>query len=238
MPPPTSTAEPVKKKKNTDDDLKFADVDPNKVIFLDVDGVMRPAERGGSGLVFIDGEPVMSASENQVDFLPSAMRAIRKIAAETGARIVISSEWRKWNNLRQAVWSNLRTKCKLMPNRFHSDDQIPALDEGIKGDTQDEQLTSFAWRRTREIDLWLKRHPNTTHWVALDDVDLPGLVSRMTHSSASHRIIAGKMSTRGVITHPLKGLTETDAEKAVSILMEDLSAAPEKEKTADSAASK
>jgi len=71
-------------------------------IFLDVDGVLRPARAGGFDIVGAgtDGE---TARTDTSDFFPSAVKALRHIVERTGAIIVLSSEWRRNEGLRSAL---------------------------------------------------------------------------------------------------------------------------------------
>merc|ERR1719197_1242723 len=67
--------------------------DKSKVVFLDVDGVLRRAEKGGFAAVTIDGEVAVKADTS--DFLPSSLTALRFIVENTGAQLILSSEWRR-----------------------------------------------------------------------------------------------------------------------------------------------
>merc|ERR1719316_1351919 len=74
--------------------------DPTKVVFLDVDGVLRPARAGGFD---IQAEGKEAVNPDTSDFFPSAMKALRHIIERTGAIIVLSSEWRRGEALREAL---------------------------------------------------------------------------------------------------------------------------------------
>merc|ERR1712100_1006892 len=59
------------------------DPDPSKVIFLDVDGVLRPLTAGGFRAMMVDGEWALRAET--ADFISGAMLALRHIIEQTGA---------------------------------------------------------------------------------------------------------------------------------------------------------
>ena len=62
-------------------------------------------------------------------------------------------------------------------------------------------------RRGLEIQAWLDTNPNVTRWVVIDDEKLA--------------IAETLDSERCIFTHPARGLTVDDAEKAIGILHRD-----------------
>merc|ERR1719310_377177 len=74
--------------------------DASKVVFLDIDGVLRPARAGGFDVV---PEGKEASNVDTSDFFPSAMKALRHIIERTGAIIVLSSEWRRNEALRDSI---------------------------------------------------------------------------------------------------------------------------------------
>jgi hypothetical protein len=89
LPPPSTTTPAIKRPVAEQGRAK---PDPSRVIFLDVDGVLRPAARGGSATVFVGGEVVPFAGAG-ADFLSTALRAVKWLVYQTGARIILSTEW-------------------------------------------------------------------------------------------------------------------------------------------------
>merc|ERR1712046_309106 len=73
--------------------------DPSRVIFLDIDGVLRPLTAGGFRAMMVDGEWALRAET--ADFIAAAMLALRHIVEKTGAIIVLSSEWRRDEPMRE-----------------------------------------------------------------------------------------------------------------------------------------
>lgn len=68
--------------------------DPSKVIFLDVDGVLRPVNKAYCvNTITIEGISIPVAGQEGSDFSRAAMSALRHIREQTGAVLVLSSEW-------------------------------------------------------------------------------------------------------------------------------------------------
>jgi hypothetical protein len=165
LPPPTNTVvrkpAPVVTKK--------VKLDPSRVIFLDVDGVLRPAAPGGSSTVFVDGEMVPWVGGGS-DFLSSSMRALKWLVDETGARIVLSTEWRRHEALFNSV--NQKLQEHGMPVCREGSDTTPLHGPLNMAADHEGLMKQFAVRRVLEIDEWLSYHKEVTHWTAIDDIDL------------------------------------------------------------------
>merc|ERR550514_1179778 len=86
--------------------------DRSKVIFLDVDGVLRPARAGGFDILSVDGDSATRVDTS--DFFPSAMKALRHIVEKTGAMVVLSSEWRRNDALTTSL-NDILEKHRLRP---------------------------------------------------------------------------------------------------------------------------
>ncbi len=106
------------------------------VLFLDVDGVLNSASwfasQGPMGVTEVD---------------PRAVRRIQRIVAKTGAKVVLSSSWRKRGDGPNEL------EDKLLAAGVPIDDRTPHL-EGTRGD---------------EIAAWLAAHPEITTFAILDD---------------------------------------------------------------------
>lgn len=119
-----------------------------KIIFLDIDGVLNDQNsiataEDGAG---IDG------------WKPDAVRQLKRILAETGAEIVISSTWRL----------GIRLAAK------NADDSASELKKGFK------RFDLPAWvgvtprklsncHRGFEIQMYLDKHPEVNRYVIIDD---------------------------------------------------------------------
>lgn len=164
LPPPTQTqvkaTQPASQRK--------VPADPSKVIFLDVDGVLRPAAPGGSATIFVDGDVVPFAGAGS-DFLPSAMRALKWLVYETGARIILSTEWRRHEPLFLSVNNALRQQGLA---ECRQEDQTPMHAHLNTSQEHNGLIRDFAIRRVQEIDEWLGKHKEVKNWTAIDDIDL------------------------------------------------------------------
>mmetsp|Transcript_67437 Transcript_67437/g.156549 ORF Transcript_67437/g.156549 Transcript_67437/m.156549 type:complete len:170 (+) Transcript_67437:731-1240(+) len=157
--------------------------------------------------ITMDGENVPIV-DGDTEFIPSAMHALRHVLEQTGATLVLSSEWRRHPTLREGVNTNLRQKG--LPTIL---DDTPTIERELTGNP----LRSFAIRRAREIGFWLRSHPDVRHWVALDDIDL---------GEADEERQAGQplLTPRLVLTEKTACLTPADAQLAVNILNGKLNA--------------
>jgi len=204
--------------------------DPTKVIFLDIDGVLRPLHSRQDAFqhartIDIGGSrvPLLGNSEAKagIDFWPSAMRALRHVIQKTGARLVLSSDWRKQEVLQEGIAHALEEY--RMPPLYSA---TPDLDQATPGVIK-ALHSSFREKRCKEIRKWVARHPKVTHWVAIDDVDLSlpdkeakrdmevGLRSGMASMEAS---VFLDPSENFVRTNPQVGFTMELARLAVCIL--------------------
>jgi len=183
--------------------------DRSKVIFLDVDGVLRPARAGGFDILSVDGDTATRVDTS--DFFPSAMKALRHIVEKTGASVVLSSEWRRSEALcsaltdafekdRLRVWSGMTVSSM-------------ALEAGS------DPLKSFSDRRAREITGWLGENEKVVNgWVVLDDINIA--IADEAKKAKIGQLAADKstIGPRLVQTWPLCGLTMGNAKTAVRIL--------------------
>merc|ERR1719362_1649969 len=176
--------------------------DRSKVVFLDVDGVLRPARAGGFDILSIDGDAAVRVDTS--DFFPSAMKALRHIIERTGAVVVLSSEWRRSDALRLAL-TDIFEKNRM---RVWASVTTAALELEQGPDP----VRQFAERRAREVTQWLNEHEgDVSGWVVLDDINLAIADEAKKPSTKS-------MASRLVQTWPLCGLTMGNAKTAVRIL--------------------
>lgn len=162
-----------------------------KIIFLDIDGVLNSARWDAQ---ISKGSP---RDRFGYAFDPIAVKNLSKIIAETGADIVVSSSW-KCHGLdgMQEMWEE-----RNLPGRVIGITPNTISDEMLLNMNLDE-MDEVALRGP-EIEEWLSLHGKKVgHYVILDDVD-SFLASQKTHL---------------VLTNPNVGLREEDATKAVEIL--------------------
>jgi len=176
--------------------------DKSKVLFLDVDGVLRPARAGGFDILSVDGDA--AARVDTSDFFPSALKALRHILERTGAVVVLSSEWRRSEAL-----------CATLTEIFEKNGMrawASATTTSLELEPGPDPVRSFAERRAREVTKWLGEHEgDVSGWVVLDDINL-------AIADEARKASTKCMGPRLVQTWPLCGLTMGNAKTAVRIL--------------------
>jgi len=151
-----------------------------KVIFLDHDGVIclstewggrhkKQKEWGGRKLSMTNSEvPLDCRFDN---FNKKAIKILNEILEETGAEIVVSSDWKRWANVGEMgeYYESQGIKKKpiaFTPNLGQCTWYIDAYPAGF--------MWSRAWdleqTRVIEIKQYLHDHPEITHWVSIDDL--------------------------------------------------------------------
>lgn len=107
-----------------------------KIIFLDFDGVIRVALEGG----WVTADAAVFCQDRQ--------RLLRSVCQATGARIVVSSDWRNLEN-REEIRGHLS----------------PYLTEYLHVDW----ATPICGHRWREVERWIDEHPSVTDFAILED---------------------------------------------------------------------
>lgn len=176
--------------------------DPTKIIFLDVDGVLRPLTAGGFRAMMVDGEWALRAET--ADFISGALLALRHIVENTGAIIVLSSEWRRDAPMREGV-NNILIEYEMRPCATWTPTDLQR-DMGTES-----PFKAFTERRAREISQWLNTNPQIRQWVVLDDIN-------MAAADDDRKPGTLLMAPRIVQTHRKVGLTLEQAAAAVKIL--------------------
>lgn len=146
----------------------------NSVVFLDIDGVMnsRETRNAESGDCDIHGMPA-----------DAMLDRLARIVQATGAAIVLSSTWRIAEHTRKAAEVSLATRNLSIVGC------TPDLEAPCQGD------------RVDEIIAWLRGATHVDSWVAIDDMDLLAMNSRLDDAHF-------------VRTSDLVGLTDEKAEEA------------------------
>lgn len=115
-----------------------------KVLFLDIDGVLN-----SRAYVYR-----MRAKDKKyrlwLDVDPIAVELLRRIIKETDCKVVLSSTWRLYKDSRDMVRDKVvrYIDCTADLQRGSKRGIVP---------------------RGEEVDLWLKQHPEVTHYAILDD---------------------------------------------------------------------
>lgn len=147
----------------------------NKIIFLDFDGVITTLK-----------------SHYKIDF--DKVELIKEICDNTGAKIVISSSWRKHNF--ENTKHYLVNKCNF-PYPELLVDQTP--DIICKYINEDKYMSTY---RGIEIQCYLNDHPNINNYVILDD--------------DSDMLLWHK--NKFIKTNTYKGISKSQVNKAIKIL--------------------
>ena len=160
-----------------------------KVIFLDNDGVIclsnNWGERAKKWANFKRDNPEVEFTDRPVqcrfdDFDNKAVKVLNEILEETGAEIVVSSDWRLHANLEE------------LGEYYESQGIIkkPFAVTDIFKDIFPKEWNAFRFRaeleleRSMEIGHWLQNHPEVTSWVAIDDLNMsPEFLSKYFSNS-------------------------------------------------------
>lgn len=150
-----------------------------KVIFLDVDGVLNFSMTEAK------------APSGAVGVVDSCVKKLKKIIDNTNSFIILVSSWKnEWNMDEEKAGKDGKYLIKKLERRgLHIMDKT--TDKGSN--------------RGEGIDEWLKRHPNVTDWIVLDDDYFPDYKE---FGIDSHLI-----QTSYVV-----GLTDSHVDKAIDFL--------------------
>jgi IS1 family transposase len=146
-----------------------------KVIFLDNDGVICLANNWGSrankrkkdkiSLVMNDQDVEVKYRFDYFD--KKAIKVLNQVLEETGAEIVVSSDWRLYANLEELgeyyLSEGILKKPIGVTKRYFNCD-LPEV--------QWSRGTMHLQQRCFEVSQYLTDHPEITHWVCIDDLEL------------------------------------------------------------------
>ena len=164
-----------------------------KATFLDIDGVLNYTQWYVS-----DRNPGnLHGQEGDID--PMCVERVLRIVNKTGAKVVISSDWR-------ISWEGTLMRLEKMGlTRDIVIDKTPELIWTMVT-RHDYMLIEdddrYEYSRGREIDMWLEQHPECTNFVILDD--------RMDFTK--------EQEPHFVHVNPMYGITDDDADIAIMIL--------------------
>ena len=144
-----------------------------KVIFLDHDGVICLSNNWGSRFKkqkearrkLSQSVMTMPLDARFDNFDKKAIKVLNEILEQTGAEIVVSSDWKVWCSVEE------------MGDYYEKQGIIKRPIDFTTNTIDGEKVT---WHRnwdlegTRSVQIqeWLKEHPEVTHWVAIDDLDM------------------------------------------------------------------
>ena len=139
-----------------------------KIIFLDIDGVlnsrafMTRMHKAGKKFTLFD----------DLDF--DAVKVLNDVVKKTGAKVVLSSTWRRHHSI---TWM----RSILARHGFEG----PLIDFTPTEVDLPTPLPPFEYpQRGHEIQDWLTRHPEVTHFVIIDDdSDMAHLKHKLVQTS-------------------------------------------------------
>lgn len=124
----------------------------NKIIFMDVDGVLNYTKW------YVDDRNPGNLYGQEGDIDPECVRRIVNICKRTGAKIVLSSDWRIDKN------SIGRLERAGFPEGLIFSQTPELIWTLFNSPTSTEDYS-----RSREINMWLTEHPDTYNYVIIDD---------------------------------------------------------------------
>ena len=150
-----------------------------KILFLDHDGVICLSNNWGGRskkwAKYRSANPDSSREKKDApvfvrfdDFDKKAIKILNEIIEETGCEIVVSSDWRLHANLEELGDYYISQGIIKRPIAFTD----------IFKDIFPKEWNAFRFRadleleRSMEINHWLENHPEITHWVAVDDLNM------------------------------------------------------------------
>jgi len=154
-----------------------------KCIFLDHDGVICLSTNWGGRAKkwskYRSENPESSSDKRDApvevrfdDFDEKAVRILNQILEETGAEIVVSSDWKRWANVEEMgeyyeSRGIIRKPIALTPDLGDCTWENPERESWVWSPRWDLEMS-----RVVEIRQYLYDHPEITHWVAIDDLHL------------------------------------------------------------------
>jgi hypothetical protein len=154
-----------------------------RCIFLDHDGVICLSTNWGGRTKkwskYRSENPESSSDKRDApvdvrfdDFDEKAVRILNQILEETGAEIVVSSDWKRWANVEEMgeyyeSKGIIRKPIALTPDLGDCTWENPERESWVWSPRWDLEMS-----RVVEIRQYLYDHPEITHWVAIDDLHL------------------------------------------------------------------
>lgn len=146
------------------------------ILFLDCDGVICLANNWGSRvkkrkkdkISLVMNDPDVEAKYRFDYFDKKAIKVLNQVLEETGAEIVVSSDWRLFATLEELGEYFLSEGIIKKPIAFTK--------RYIGCDKPDEfewkRSTMYEQQRCIEVRQYLIDHPEVTHWACIDDLQL------------------------------------------------------------------
>lgn len=167
-----------------------------KIVFLDIDGVLNTEHY--QGLLQYQGKSWQD--EYGAFFDPNAVKQLKRIIDATGADIVVESSWKYLGlDAMKDLW-----KVRSLPGKIIDITPSSVSDEHLININLDYLDTSILNCKGIEIDSWLAEQTEDIRYVIIDD----------------EYVVLDSQLSNFILTNPYEGLTEEQANKAISILNE------------------
>jgi len=140
-----------------------------KALFLDHDGVICLSSNFGTrfkkGKGHLIDDSVLKRFDN---FDKKSIKVLNDIIEKTGCEIVVSSDWKIWATVEEMGEYYEHQGIIKKPIDFTTSFNDVEVPSDFKWDRNyDREQT-----RCLEVKDWLEKHPEVTHWVAVDDMFL------------------------------------------------------------------
>lgn len=152
-------------------------------------------------VIFLDFDGVITTLKSKYSIDNGKVELVKNICDATGAKIVISSSWRRYT-LEQTIEAITNEEKVYGKNPFPYPEYIIDITSRMYGFKYGNKETHYGLCRGVEIDRWLREHQDVTNYIILDD-DSDMLLSQKKHF---------------IKTHALNGICKKDVEKAIKIL--------------------
>lgn len=151
--------------------------------------------------IFLDFDGVITTLKSNWTIDNKKMELVKRICDETGAKIVISSSWRRYT-LEQTIESITQRQIEKGHTPFLMPEYVIDITARMYAFKHGNRETHYGIYRGVEINQWLEEHPEVANYVILDD-DSDMLLSQKKNF---------------IKTHPYRGISKRDVEKAIKIL--------------------
>jgi hypothetical protein len=163
-----------------------------KILFLDIDGVLAlSTEWGGrfkkqklwnklhpdNQVTYVTESHKMDVEFRFDNFNPKAVTVLNEILELTDAEIVISSDWRFDCSVEEMQSLFRQYGVNKVPI-----DYTPTLEIKDFHALEEDKIKGYGAERAMEIKKWLEIHPQVTHWVAVDDIDMTPYLDNFVHT--------------------------------------------------------
>ena len=162
----------------------------NRIIFLDIDGVLNSNFWNDSHHREISDGTLVDAEK---------VKLLSTLVKRTNSKIILHSGWKYWFD------QDLKPLCQEAENLLMLFKKEELLLEGVTPDHSTEEIRNnkkFSLVKASEILAWLAEHKTVDNWIVIDDLDL--------HNK--------EIEIHQVRTDPSIGLTIADVHKAEKIL--------------------